>query len=125
MNYFAKKIRKDFILEVVKWVSVMSLLMTLMVINYLYYDCNIYFRIIFTIVIVLFVILVLMSTKFYKLIVLFGKESYVELQKVLWPTSQESMNTTLIVIIVTIVLSLILWGLDTILVSLISFGLRL
>ena len=37
----------------------------------------------------------------------------VELRKVVWPTRQETNQTTLIVVAVVIVMSLILWALDT------------
>ncbi|RYY72998.1 MAG: preprotein translocase subunit SecE [Gammaproteobacteria bacterium] len=39
--------------------------------------------------------------------------SVVELRKVVWPTRQEVNQTTLIVVAVVIVMSLILWALDT------------
>ena len=39
--------------------------------------------------------------------------SVVELRKVVWPTRQETNQTTLIVLVVVIVMSLILWALDT------------
>lgn len=51
----------------------------------------------------------------------FFKESRVELRKIVWPTRSETMQTTLIVIAVTVVVSLILWGLDSIIVSVINF----
>ncbi|KGQ34054.1 preprotein translocase subunit SecE [Gallibacterium genomosp. 2] len=51
----------------------------------------------------------------------FLKESRIELRKIIWPTRQEATQTTLIVMGVTVVVSLILWGLDSIIVSLINF----
>jgi preprotein translocase subunit SecE len=36
-----------------------------------------------------------------------------EIRKVIWPTQQETTSTSLIVIAITIVMSLILWGLDS------------
>ncbi|MBE8718663.1 preprotein translocase subunit SecE [Cellvibrio polysaccharolyticus] len=39
--------------------------------------------------------------------------SIVELRKVVWPTRQETNQTTLIVVAVVIVMSIILWLLDT------------
>jgi len=39
--------------------------------------------------------------------------SIVELRKVVWPSRQETNQTTLIVVAVVIVMSLILWALDT------------
>lgn len=51
----------------------------------------------------------------------FLKESRIELRKIIWPTRQEAIQTTLVVMGVTVVVSLILWGLDSIIVSLINF----
>ena len=51
----------------------------------------------------------------------FLKESRIELRKIIWPTRQETTQTTLVVMGVTVVVSLILWGLDSIIVSLINF----
>jgi preprotein translocase subunit SecE len=39
--------------------------------------------------------------------------SMVELRKVVWPTRQETNQTTLIVVVVVLVMSVILWLLDT------------
>lgn len=51
----------------------------------------------------------------------FLKESRIELRKIIWPTRQEATQTTLIVMGVTVVVSLVLWGLDSLIVSLINF----
>ncbi|PJG82168.1 preprotein translocase subunit SecE [Caviibacterium pharyngocola] len=51
----------------------------------------------------------------------FLKDSRTEMRKIVWPTRPEAMQTTLIVMGVTVVVSLILWGLDSIIVSLITF----
>lgn len=40
--------------------------------------------------------------------------AFVELRKVVWPTRQETNQTTLIVIVVVIITSIILWMLDSI-----------
>lgn len=42
----------------------------------------------------------------------FGLASKAELRKVVWPTRQETMQTTLLVIAVVVVVGLILWGID-------------
>ena len=36
-----------------------------------------------------------------------------EIRKVVWPTRQEATQTTLVVVVVVLVMSLLLWGLDT------------
>ena len=49
-----------------------------------------------------------------------AKEARVEVRKVVWPTTQETTQTTLIVVGVVIVVALILWALD----SSLSWGVR-
>ena len=49
------------------------------------------------------------------------KEARVEIRKVVWPTRQETMQTTAIVVVVVLVMALLLWGLDSFLGWLVSF----
>lgn len=44
-----------------------------------------------------------------------AKASRAEIRKVVWPTRQETTQTTLVVVAVVLVMALILWGLDTLL----------
>ncbi len=48
------------------------------------------------------------------------RESRTEIRKVVWPTRQETTQTTLIVVAFVIVVALILWGLDSLLGWLVS-----
>jgi preprotein translocase subunit SecE len=43
----------------------------------------------------------------------FAKEAKIELQKVAWPTRQETVQTTSIVMIMVAVTGFVLWGLDS------------
>jgi preprotein translocase subunit SecE len=43
----------------------------------------------------------------------FAKESKVELQKVVWPNRQETIQTTSIVMIMVAVTGFVLWGIDS------------
>jgi preprotein translocase subunit SecE len=43
------------------------------------------------------------------------KEARTEIRKVVWPTRQETTQTTLIVVAVVLVMALVLWGLDSLL----------
>lgn len=52
-------------------------------------------------------------TKQGKHIIVFAKESKVELLKVVWPTRQETVQTTSIVMIMVAVTGFILWGIDS------------
>lgn len=113
-------------LEAMKWVVVVALLLVAIVGNYLYRDIMLPLR-------------ALVSSNSDccsgwcravndkgKATVAFAREARTEVRKVIWPTRQETLHTTLIVAAVTAVMSLILWGLDGILVRLVSFitGLR-
>lgn len=51
----------------------------------------------------------------------FFKESRIEMRKVIWPKRAEATQTTLIVLLITVITSLILWGLDSIIIAIISF----
>lgn len=51
----------------------------------------------------------------------FAKESRTELRKIIWPTRPEATQTTLIVLGLCVVVSLVLWGIDSIIVALITF----
>jgi len=43
------------------------------------------------------------------------KASQVEVRRVVWPTRQEAMQTTMLVLVVVVITALILWGLDSLL----------
>ncbi|AWI50594.1 MULTISPECIES: preprotein translocase subunit SecE [Actinobacillus] len=51
----------------------------------------------------------------------FAKESRTELRKIIWPTRPEATQTTLIVLAMCVVVSLVLWGIDSLIVALITF----
>ena len=48
------------------------------------------------------------------------KEAKVEIRKVVWPTRQETVQTTMIVVVVVLIIGLILWALDSLLGWIIS-----
>ncbi|WP_196139265.1 preprotein translocase subunit SecE [Aliikangiella sp. G2MR2-5] len=51
----------------------------------------------------------------------FAKESRIEARKVVWPTRAETIQTTLIIIVSVALVSLLLWGMDAIIVRIINF----
>lgn len=51
----------------------------------------------------------------------FFSEARTELRRITWPTRPEAMQTTFIVVAVTVVTSLILWGFDSVIVSVLNF----
>ncbi len=112
-------------LEAMKWVVVVALLLVAIVGNYLYRDIMLPLRALAVVILIAAAGGVALLTTKGKATVAFA-EARTEVRKVIWPTRQETLHTTLIVAAVTAVMSLILWGLDGILVRLVSFitGLR-
>lgn len=113
-------------LEAVKWLIVAVLLVVAIVGNYYYRAYSLPLRALAVVVIIAIAGAVALLTTKGKGTVAFAREARTEVRKVIWPTRQETLHTTLIVAAVTAVMSLILWGLDGILVRLVSFitGLR-
>ncbi|WP_411751552.1 preprotein translocase subunit SecE [Serratia sp. (in: enterobacteria)] len=113
-------------LEAAKWSIVAVLLVVAIVGNYYYRDFSLPLRALAVVVVIAIAGAVALMTVKGKATVAFAREARTEVRKVIWPTRQETLHTTLIVAAVTAVMSLILWGLDGILVRLVSFitGLR-
>ncbi|ACY83017.1 preprotein translocase subunit SecE [Edwardsiella piscicida] len=109
-----------------KWLVVAVLLIVAIVGNYIYRDVSLPLRALAVVVIIAAAGGIALMTAQGKATVAFAREARTEMRKVIWPTRQEALHTTLIVAAVTAVMALILWGLDGILVRLVSFitGLR-
>ena len=48
------------------------------------------------------------------------KDARTEIRRVVWPTNQETTQTTLVVLVIVLVFALILWGLDSLLSWIVS-----
>ncbi len=70
---------------------------------------------------VIVAIVIAMQTEFGRNAHRFSRASLMELRKVVWPTYQETVQTTVAVVAMTIILGILMWGLD----SLLGFLLRL
>jgi len=58
-------------------------------------------------------VVVLLATTQGRAFIKLLKEAQVEAKRVVWPGKEETWQTTLIVLAVVVVMSLVLWGLDT------------
>ncbi|NIG62688.1 MAG: preprotein translocase subunit SecE [Serratia symbiotica] len=114
------------ILEAVKWLIIATLLVVAIVSNYYYRDLSLPLRALVVVLIITVACTVALITAKGKATVAFAREARTEVRKVIWPTREETLHTTLIVAAGTAVISVILWGLDGVLVRLVSFitGLR-
>lgn len=112
--------------EMMKWLVFFALLALAIWGNSYFGQLNLPLRALAVVIIIAIAGAVALTTSKGKAAVVFAREARTEVRKVVWPTRQETLQTTLIVAVVTAIMSLILWGLDGILVRLVSFitGLR-
>jgi preprotein translocase subunit SecE len=108
-------------LDWLKWLIATLLIISGLVANYYYNDQPWPLRLLGWLFL-LGVVAALASQTFQgKRALIFARESRMELRKVFWPTRQETMQTTLFVAIMVVVLALVLWGIDSILMWLIGW----
>jgi preprotein translocase subunit SecE len=102
-------------LDPLKWGVVLLLIAAGVVGNSYYADQSLLYRVLALVVLALLAGWVAAQTSrgaaFWSLI----KGSRTEIRKVVWPTRQETSQTTLIVVVFVFVTALILWGLDSLL----------
>ncbi|MGL6028145.1 MAG: preprotein translocase subunit SecE [Vibrio sp.] len=107
--------------DTLKWVITFVPLVAAVVGNYLYGELSVVARAAGVIVLIAAALGVAATTTKGKQAIVFARESRMEVRKVVWPTRQETMQTTLIVLAVSIVMALALWGIDGIMVRLVAF----
>ncbi|MCF2910331.1 MULTISPECIES: preprotein translocase subunit SecE [Pseudoalteromonas] len=108
-------------MDTVKWLLVAILLTGAVVGNYMYADMSVLIRAIGVVVAVGAGLGIAATTEKGRTFIAFAKESRIEVRKVVWPTRQETTHTTFIVMAATVVMALILWGLDGILFRAVGF----
>ena len=106
--------------DVVKWV-VVALLVFVGVFGDSYFSAEpVLYRAVALVVLGLVAGFVALQTSKGKAFWALLKEARIEIRKVVWPTRPETIQTTMIVVAVVLVMALILWGLDTFLGWIIS-----
>ncbi|PSV29868.1 preprotein translocase subunit SecE [Photobacterium sp. GB-72] len=119
MNANAENQESESKMDGLKWVVVFALLAAAVVGNYLYSDVSVVLRTSAVIVLVAVAGITAAFTAKGKAAIRFASESRMEVRKVVWPTRQEATQTTFIVLAVTVVMALALWGIDGIMVRLV------
>lgn len=108
-------------LDFLKWGLIVLLLATAVGGNLFYADQSVLYRAIGVVALIVIAGLIALQTEKGRNALAFAKESRTEIRKVVWPTRQEAIQTTFIVLLATLIMSLILWGLDSILFELVGF----
>ncbi len=105
-------------LDGLKWAVVVALVAAGVVGNSVYSEESLLYRVIALLVIAGIAGFVALQTAKGAAFFTLFKEAKAEIRKVVWPTRQETTQTTLIVTVVVLIVGLLLWGLD----SLLSWG---
>ena len=98
-----------------KWVVVAALVLTGVVGNSYYSDQSLLYRILALIALGAVAGAVALQTVKGAVFLTLLRDARTEVRKVVWPTHQETTQTTLVVVAVVFVMALILWALDALL----------
>ena len=104
-----------------KWLIVFALLAGLVAGNHYFEQASVLYRALAAVAVVVVAGFIAATTMKGTRFLTFARDSRTEVRKVVWPSRQEATQTTLIVLIATLVMALILWGLDGIIVRLVGF----
>lgn len=108
-------------LDQLKWAVAIALLVAGIVGNYYYSAVSMPIRLGAWLVIMAVAGVIASRTQVGKWVIEFFRDSRTELRKVIWPTREETVQTTIVVGVMVIILSLLLWGMDSVLVWLIGW----
>lgn len=104
---------KEFRLDGLKWLAILALVGGAIFANYYFSDQPLLYRVSGVVAAAILGMLIALQTAkgdaFWKLL----KAARNEARRVTWPTRQERNQTTLIVLVVVLIMSLLLWGLDS------------
>ena len=107
-------------LDIVKWGLVVIILAAAIIGNQFYGEASVLVRAISVVVAFAVAGFIALQTEKGKQALAFARESHIEVRKVVWPTRQEALNTTFIVLAVTGIMALVLWGLDALLMQIVN-----
>lgn len=106
--------------DLVKWLAVVALVVVGVVGNQYYSASPILYRVLVLLALAAVAVFIGLQAVKGKSFAVLVKEARTEIRKVVWPTRQETTQTTLIVVAVVLVMALLLWGLDSLLGWLVS-----
>lgn len=107
-------------LDWLKWSVVTALLVGGVVGNWYFAEVSLLVRVIAILAAAVLAAVIAVQTDRGRSIWSLIKEARTEVRRVVWPTNQETTQTTLVVLVIVLVFSLILWGLDSLLSWIVS-----
>lgn len=109
----AKAEAKDSRFDLLKWLVAVALVVVGVVGNQYFSAEPLLYRVLVLLVLAAVAGFVALQTVKGQSFFALAKEARTEIRKVVWPTRQETTQTTLIVVAVVLVMALLLWGLDS------------
>lgn len=98
-----------------KWLVVVAIVAVGVVGNSIYANESLLYRVLALVALAIVAGFVALQTAKGKAFFRLFKEAKNEIRKVVWPTRQETLQTTLIVVVAVLIVGLLLWGLDSLL----------
>jgi preprotein translocase subunit SecE len=100
-------------LDSIKWVLVVALVTAGVYGNSHFAAESLLYRVVGLLVMAVVALAVAAQTAKGKAFIDLGRDARTEIRKVVWPTRQETIHTTLIVVAVVVLVAILLWGLDS------------
>jgi preprotein translocase subunit SecE len=107
-------------MNTLKWAVVIALVSLGLIGNYQFSEQPLLLRISILAVLAVIAFVVALQTEKGKAFWQFATESRTELRKVVWPSRQETIQTTVMVLAIVAIVGLILWGVDIVLLKVIA-----
>ncbi len=107
--------------DAIKWILTIVALAGAVYANHSLVDGSVLIRVAVIIALIVVGMAIGFSTAKGKAGLAFAKESKIEARKVVWPTRSETIQTTIIIVIAVSIVSLMLYGMDFLLVNIVGF----
>ena len=104
-------------LDTVKLVVSLMILLAGIAGFYYYAEESLLYRVLGLVAVVMVAAGIALTTATGQAILSFGRESRAEVRKVVWPTRQETIQTTLMVVVAVIIIGIFLWIVDMLLLE--------
>ncbi len=102
------------------WVLVVGLVAVGVVGNSYYADQSLLYRVLGLVAIAVVALLIAAQTEKGKALLAMLKEARLEIRKVVWPTRQELLQSTFIVVVFVLVVAFLLWAIDSLISWIVS-----
>jgi len=99
--------------DTLKWLLAIAVVAAGLYANTEFATLTLIYRVLAGLVVVAVFVAIALTTQQGRAVWDLAKEARIEIRKVVWPTRQETTQTTLIVVVMVILVGLILWAMDS------------